>query len=74
MTALEPPPAHTQIPVTAMAIMAKRASQSGYEEYLRGLFPNLRVYQAWEGAGHFLMMEQPDRFNTALTEFLEGIK
>ena len=72
--ALEPLPAKTQFPVPAMAIMAKRPSQTTYEEYLRSLFPNLRIYQAWEGAGHFLMMEQPKRFNTALTEFLDGLR
>ena len=74
MMALEPLPAKTQFPVPAMAIMVKRPSQTTYEEYLRSLFPNLRIYQSWEGAGHFLMMEQPKRFNTALTEFLDGIR
>lgn len=73
MLAIEPLTANTQFPVPAMAIMVKRPSQSNYEEYLRSLFPNLRTYQAWEGAGHFLMMEQPERFNTGLTEFLDGI-
>jgi pimeloyl-ACP methyl ester carboxylesterase len=73
MLALEPLAAGTRFPVPAMAIMVKRESQSSYEEYLRSLFPNLRAYQAWEGAGHFLMMEQPKRFNTALTEFLDGM-
>jgi pimeloyl-ACP methyl ester carboxylesterase len=74
MLALGPLAASTRFPVPAMAIMAKRPSQATYEEYLRTLFPDLRIYQAWEGAGHFLMMEQPKRFNTALTEFLDGIK
>jgi pimeloyl-ACP methyl ester carboxylesterase len=72
MLALEP--GTTTFPVPTMAIMVKRPSQITYEEYLRSLFPNLRIYQAWEGAGHFLMMEQPKRFNTALVEFLDGIR
>ncbi len=71
MMALEPPAAGTHFNPPAAAFMVKRAAQSGYEDYLRSLFPNLRTYQEWEGAGHFLMMEQPERFNTALTEFLD---
>jgi pimeloyl-ACP methyl ester carboxylesterase len=70
MLALDPP-ANTHFDVPAMAIMVKRASQSSYEDYLRTLFPKLRAYQAWEGAGHFLMMEQPEKFNAALVEFLD---
>ena len=35
-----------------------------YEEY----FPNLR-FELWEEAGHFLMMEQPARFNQLVMEF-----
>ena len=55
-----------------MAIVAKReTSRAGYEEYLRRFFPNLRAYQEWENVGHFLMMEQPEKFNAALVEFLE---
>jgi len=71
MMALEPPKGPFHVP--AMAIMVKRPSQANYEEYLRSLFPDLRTYQAWEGAGHFLMMEQPERFNTALTGFLDRL-
>ena len=39
------------------------------EPKLRAVFPNL-AYEAWEGSGHFLMMESPDRFNRALEQFL----
>ncbi len=39
------------------------------EQYLRQLFPNMQ-YEEWEGCGHFLFMEQPDRFNKALLAFL----
>ena len=35
-----------------------------YEEY----FPNLR-FELWEEAGHFLMMEQPQRFNQLVMEW-----
>jgi acetamidase/formamidase/pimeloyl-ACP methyl ester carboxylesterase len=57
----------------ALAVFAKRPTRSpAYESYLRTLLPNLRSYQEWEGAGHFLMMEQPERFNAALLDFLES--
>ena len=58
--------------VPALVILAKRPGRGGreYEAYLRGLFPQLS-YQEWEGAGHFLMMEQPDRFNRVLQEWLQ---
>ena len=72
MLALDPPAANARFHVPAMAIMVKRASQSNYEAYLRSLFPDLR-YEEWEGAGHFLMMEQPERFNAALADFLDRI-
>jgi pimeloyl-ACP methyl ester carboxylesterase len=70
MMALEPP-ANLHFEIPTLAIMAKREGQADYEKYLHGVFPNLRSYQAWEGAGHFLMMEQPERFNTALAQFLD---
>lgn len=59
--------------VPALVVLAKRPNRGGptYEAYLRTLLPNLRSFQEWEGAGHFLMMEQPDRFNAALLDFLK---
>jgi pimeloyl-ACP methyl ester carboxylesterase len=71
MMALDPPAPDTRFDVPAMALMVKRDSGPGYEAYLRSLFPRLWAYQAWEGAGHFLMMEQPERFNAALIAFLD---
>ena len=57
--------------VPAMAIMVKHGDRPGTEDSLRIVLPDLRVYQEWEGAGHFLMMEQPEKFNAALGEFLD---
>jgi pimeloyl-ACP methyl ester carboxylesterase len=37
-----------------------------YEHYVRSLSPRLD-YEVMEGAGHFLMLEKPAEFNTALT-------
>jgi pimeloyl-ACP methyl ester carboxylesterase len=64
------PPAGPVSDVPAMAIVAKRSDGFNSEILLRGFYPNLRIYQEWDGAGHFLMMEQPERFNAALREFL----
>ncbi|MBZ5536513.1 MAG: alpha/beta hydrolase [Acidobacteriia bacterium] len=39
------------------------------ERFMRSLITNLD-YQAWDGVGHFIMLEVPERFNEALTAFL----
>lgn len=71
MFALEAPkPGETyQLPV--MSVVA--APRPGFETRLRTVFPNLRKYETWEGSGHFLMMESPDRFNRLLEDFLSGL-
>jgi pimeloyl-ACP methyl ester carboxylesterase len=53
-----------------MAVVTKNNARPGYEERLRTVFPNLRGFQVWDGSGHFLMMESPDRFNRLLEDFL----
>jgi pimeloyl-ACP methyl ester carboxylesterase len=55
---------YPQVPVEA--IMQRRA----YEVFLKQHF-DVVTFQAWGDAGHFLMMEQPDRFNQALVDFLD---
>ena len=56
-----------------MAIVAATPARPAYEARLRTVFPLLRKFEAWEGSGHFLMMESPDRFNRALEDFLAGL-
>jgi len=57
--------------VPALALMKKRPDRDeAFEGFLRGIFPKLD-YQAWDGAGHFLMMEQPERFNREVLAFLD---
>jgi pimeloyl-ACP methyl ester carboxylesterase len=36
----------------------------------RKIFPNMRV-EKWEGHGHFVMVEDPERFNQTLESFLD---
>ena len=63
-----------KINVPVLMILAKQPAWSAdYEQFVRGLVPDLD-YQMWEGVSHFLMMEQPERFNGALTAFLEKHK
>jgi len=55
-----------------LSIMVKTPGRVDYEPQLRAVFPNLS-YETWEGSGHFLMMESPDRFNKLLEEFLASL-
>jgi non-heme chloroperoxidase len=73
MFALEAPKAGETYSLPAMAIVAATPARAGYEARLRTVFPDLRKFETWEGAGHFLMMESPDRFNRALEDFLAGM-
>lgn len=62
-----------RIPV--LAVTATRRSGSRIDERKRlhqDVFPNLR-YELWGEAGHFLMMEQPERFNRLLLDFLHSV-
>ncbi len=74
MFAIEAPKPGETYKVPVMAIMAANPARGSFlEAQLLGTFPNLRKYEAWEGSGHFLMMESPDRFNRALEGFLAGL-
>jgi pimeloyl-ACP methyl ester carboxylesterase len=60
-----------KIDVPVLMILAKQPIWSAeYEQFVRGLVPDLD-YQVWENVSHFLMMEQPEKFNAALVAFLE---
>jgi pimeloyl-ACP methyl ester carboxylesterase len=73
MFALEAPKPDETYSLPVMAIMAAKPGRPSSEAQLRAVFPNLRKYEAWEGSGHFLMMESPDRFNRALEGFLQTL-
>jgi pimeloyl-ACP methyl ester carboxylesterase len=63
-----------EIKVPVLMILAKQpAWTTEYEEWVRGIVPDLD-YQMWEGVSHFLMMEEPAKFNQALSAFLEKKK
>jgi pimeloyl-ACP methyl ester carboxylesterase len=63
-----------KIEVPVLMVLAKQPAWSAeYEQFVRGIVPDLD-YQVWEGVSHFLMMEQPERFNSALVAFLKKHK
>ena len=65
-------PEDLKFDVPALAISANRGKpRPGYEDYLRTIFPKLQGSVEMEGVGHFLMMEQPEKFNAVLGPFLE---
>jgi pimeloyl-ACP methyl ester carboxylesterase len=74
MFAMEAPKPGETYSLPVMAIVVQTPSRAGYEAQLRTVFPNLRKYEGWEGSGHFLMMESPDRFNRSLDDFLASLK
>lgn len=58
------------ISVPVLGIYSKQPYiPSDNEHFLRSFIPHLD-YQAWDGVGHFIMLEAPERFNEALGAFL----
>jgi len=65
-------PDKIQVPV--LAIMAKSPfSTPEHEQFVRSLAPDLD-YQVWDGVSHFLMMDEPQKFNDTLAAFLKKNK
>ena len=63
-----------QINVPVLAIMNKSPFYpANMEEIYRTTAPDL-TYQAWEGVGHFLMMEKPKEFSAVVIAFLDNKK
>lgn len=54
------------MPVLAVAA---RVSGDAVRAVMRPIFPNLQI-EKWDKYGHFLMMEDPERFNRTLEHFL----
>ena len=60
-----------KINVPVLMILAKQPAWSAeYEQFVHGIVADLD-YQVWEGVSHFLMMEKPEQFNSAVVAFLE---
>jgi pimeloyl-ACP methyl ester carboxylesterase len=69
MFAMEPIQPGETYKLPVLSIVVASPGRAGFEAQLRAVFPNL-TYEAWEGSGHFLMMESPERFNRVLENFL----
>jgi pimeloyl-ACP methyl ester carboxylesterase len=64
------PVAESYRDVPAAAIMMRRSNSAAYRTFLEQHF-HLIDFQEFDGAGHFLMMEQAERFNQLLLQFLD---
>lgn len=63
-----------KINVPVLALLAKSPFwPADTEQFLRGLAPDLE-FQMWEGVSHFLFMDKPKEFNTAVIAFLDKKK
>ncbi len=69
---LDPPPPGESFNIPALAIQAAKKGTEERAAAMRSIFPRLRL-EKWENSGHFLMMEDPGRFNRSLEKFLAGL-
>lgn len=60
------------VPVLAVMAGAKSNGADGRKALHYEMFRNLQ-YEVWPEAGHFLMMEQPARFNRLALDFLHSV-
>jgi pimeloyl-ACP methyl ester carboxylesterase len=63
-----------KINAPTLAVMAKQPQwDAEYEKSVRALVPGID-YQMWEGVSHFLMMDEPQKFNDTVLAFLKKNK
>jgi pimeloyl-ACP methyl ester carboxylesterase len=63
-----------KINAPTLAVMAKQPQWNAeYEKFVRELVPGID-YQMWEGVSHFLMMDEPQKFNDTVLAFLKKNK
>jgi pimeloyl-ACP methyl ester carboxylesterase len=59
-----------KIKAPTLAVMARRPQwDADYEKFVRDLIPGIN-YHMWEGVSHFLMMDEPQKFNDTVLAFL----
>src|SRR5262249_26681261 len=60
-----------KINLPALALMAKNPQWTAeYEKFVRDLVPGVD-YQMWDGVSHFLMMDEPEKFNATVLAFMK---
>ena len=69
---MPPPGKHEAFPLPAIAIQASSPATEIHYRAMKTMFPNMDL-DVWNGSGHFLMMEEPNRFNQTLEQFLEKL-
>jgi pimeloyl-ACP methyl ester carboxylesterase len=63
-----------KINAPTLAVMAKNPQWNAeYEKFVRELVPGID-YQMWEGVSHFLMTDEPQKFNDAVLAFMKKNK
>jgi pimeloyl-ACP methyl ester carboxylesterase len=72
-SSLPPPGKDEKFDLPAIAIQATSGGTDTRFAIMKTLFPSLQL-EKWDGAGHFLMMEDPDRFNASLERFLSALQ
>ncbi|MEO8049905.1 MAG: alpha/beta hydrolase [Acidobacteriota bacterium] len=72
ISSLHPPPDDEAFDLPALAVQAAEPGTRARYELMRSIFPQMQL-DSWVGAGHFLMMEDPQRFNTDVNEFLAAL-
>lgn len=65
---LDPPKPGEAFALPVLAIQASPSSDA-LNAALRNIFPHVRI-DKWDGYGHFVMVEDPERFNQTLQSFL----
>jgi len=73
ISSLPPPPADEIFDLPASAIQAAEPATDARFEIMRNIFPRMQL-EKLEGAGHFLMMEDPQRFNRDVEQFLAALE
>jgi pimeloyl-ACP methyl ester carboxylesterase len=69
ISSLRPPPDDETFDLPAIAIQAAEPGTQARFELMRSIFPRM-LLNSWERAGHFLMLEDPQRFNGEVEQFL----
>jgi pimeloyl-ACP methyl ester carboxylesterase len=72
-SSLPPPGKDEMYPIPSIAIQAGSQGTEARFAIMKTLFPSIRL-EVWPGNGHFLMMEEPERFNGSLEAFLATLR
>ena len=72
ISSLRPPPDDETFALPAIAIQAAEPGTQARFDLMRAIFPRMQL-DKWEGAGHFLMLEDPQRFNADVEQFLAAL-